>query len=252
MTCGVPVVATAVNSVPEIVLAGKTGLLARAGDPASLTAALAYMLDHRTKPLGWRRPPALTSAGASGRRCSRAIWPRPMSSPFGSARSGDGARRRVGANDARASDRGRVSRLRLLARLGRRADRRGRGARASGLRPFGCLRARVRRVGAQRLRDPRVEPRRSRRLAARRRGRARERLHRGFDLRLRCGPEGVELTYRWRPPARDRAAAWALRSRFHLLARAVLMQYPALWWAGTRGRAPLHASACTPVRRRRS
>ena len=47
MASGVPVVATAVNSVPEIVLAGKTGLLARAGDPASLTAALAYMLDHR-------------------------------------------------------------------------------------------------------------------------------------------------------------------------------------------------------------
>jgi glycosyltransferase involved in cell wall biosynthesis len=47
MAFGVPVVATAVNSVPEIVLAGKTGLLARAGDPASLTAALAYMLDHR-------------------------------------------------------------------------------------------------------------------------------------------------------------------------------------------------------------
>jgi len=46
MACGIPVVATAVNSVPEIVLAGKTGLLARAGDPASLARALAYMLDH--------------------------------------------------------------------------------------------------------------------------------------------------------------------------------------------------------------
>ena len=34
-----------------------------------------------------------------------------------------------------------------------------------------------------------------------------------------------------------------MRSRFHLLARAVLIQYPALWWAGTRGRAPLHACA---------
>jgi hypothetical protein len=67
----------------------------------------------------------------------------------------------------------------------------------------------------------------------------------GFDLRLTCSPDGAELTYRWRPPARDRAAAWALRSRFHLLARAVLMQYPALWWAGVRGRAPMHASAWT-------
>ena len=46
MTCGIPVVATSVNSVPEIVISGKTGLLARPGDPASLHRALAYMLDH--------------------------------------------------------------------------------------------------------------------------------------------------------------------------------------------------------------
>jgi glycosyltransferase involved in cell wall biosynthesis len=44
MLCGIPVVATAVNSVPEIVIAGKTGLLARPGDPTSLSRALAYML----------------------------------------------------------------------------------------------------------------------------------------------------------------------------------------------------------------
>jgi len=46
MTCGIPVVATAVNSVPEVVIAGKTGVLARPGDPASLAEALAYMLDY--------------------------------------------------------------------------------------------------------------------------------------------------------------------------------------------------------------
>jgi glycosyltransferase involved in cell wall biosynthesis len=46
MTCGIPVVATAVNSVPEVVVSGKTGLVARPGDPASLSRALAYMLDH--------------------------------------------------------------------------------------------------------------------------------------------------------------------------------------------------------------
>jgi glycosyltransferase involved in cell wall biosynthesis len=46
MSCGVPVVATAVNSVPEIVISGKTGLLARPGDPASLSRALAHLLDH--------------------------------------------------------------------------------------------------------------------------------------------------------------------------------------------------------------
>jgi hypothetical protein len=66
----------------------------------------------------------------------------------------------------------------------------------------------------------------------------------GFDLHVRCTPEHAVFTYRWRPPARDRAAARVFRSRFHLLARGILTQYPALWWAGMRGRAPLHASAC--------
>jgi hypothetical protein len=66
----------------------------------------------------------------------------------------------------------------------------------------------------------------------------------GFDLHAACGDDGPRLTYRWRPPARDRAAARILRSRFHLLARSVLVQYPALWWAGRQGRVPLHASAC--------
>ena len=46
MACGIPVVATAVNSVPEIVISGRTGLLARPGDPRSLSRALGYMLDH--------------------------------------------------------------------------------------------------------------------------------------------------------------------------------------------------------------
>jgi hypothetical protein len=70
----------------------------------------------------------------------------------------------------------------------------------------------------------------------------------GFDLHLQVDRDIPEITCRWRPPARDRAAARLLRSRFHLLARAVLMQYPALWWAGTRGRVPLHASAWTDER----
>ena len=46
MACGIPVVATAVNSVPEVVVPGRTGLLARPGDPASLGRALSYLLDH--------------------------------------------------------------------------------------------------------------------------------------------------------------------------------------------------------------
>jgi glycosyltransferase involved in cell wall biosynthesis len=46
MTCGIPVAVTAVNSVPELVLSARTGLLARPGDPASLTRAIAYLLDN--------------------------------------------------------------------------------------------------------------------------------------------------------------------------------------------------------------
>jgi glycosyltransferase involved in cell wall biosynthesis len=46
MTCRIPVVATAVNSVAEAVISGSTGLLARPGDPRSLARALEYALDH--------------------------------------------------------------------------------------------------------------------------------------------------------------------------------------------------------------
>src|SRR5215211_1790785 len=67
----------------------------------------------------------------------------------------------------------------------------------------------------------------------------------GFDLHFDGTRATGRFTYRWRPPLRDRAVGRLLRSRFHLLARAALIQYPALWWAGMRGRAPLHASACT-------
>jgi glycosyltransferase involved in cell wall biosynthesis len=46
MTCGVPVVATAVNAVPEVVVSGRTGLLVPPGAPALLGRAMAYLLDH--------------------------------------------------------------------------------------------------------------------------------------------------------------------------------------------------------------
>ena len=61
----------------------------------------------------------------------------------------------------------------------------------------------------------------------------------------RCQDDRVEFTFRWRPPLRERVAAIALRERFVLLARCALLQYPALWSAGQRGRVPLHASACS-------
>lgn len=63
----------------------------------------------------------------------------------------------------------------------------------------------------------------------------------GLDLLVRPNGGTVDFVARWRPPVRVRAAS-GVRSRFHLLLRAVLLQYPAMWWAGTRGRIPLHAS----------
>ncbi|NUS13761.1 MAG: hypothetical protein HOV92_27775 [Streptomyces sp.] len=67
----------------------------------------------------------------------------------------------------------------------------------------------------------------------------------GFDLLLAVDGDGLRVVARWWPPLRERAAAHLLRSRFHLLVRATLLQYPALWWAGYRGLVPVHASALT-------
>jgi hypothetical protein len=64
----------------------------------------------------------------------------------------------------------------------------------------------------------------------------------GFDLRLRLNKGRPAITYRWRPPPATRTAAMVLRARFQLLARAALLQYPAMWWASTRGAVPLHAA----------
>lgn len=46
MAVGLPVVATAVNSVPDVVIPGETGLLVPAHRPDCLARALAYLLDH--------------------------------------------------------------------------------------------------------------------------------------------------------------------------------------------------------------
>jgi glycosyltransferase involved in cell wall biosynthesis len=45
MRCGVPVVVTAVNSVPDLVVPGETGVLVPPGRPLDLAAALAGVLD---------------------------------------------------------------------------------------------------------------------------------------------------------------------------------------------------------------
>ena len=52
MTCGIPAAVTAVNSVPELVLSARTGLLARPGDPPSLTRAIAYLLENPDEAAG--------------------------------------------------------------------------------------------------------------------------------------------------------------------------------------------------------
>jgi hypothetical protein len=64
----------------------------------------------------------------------------------------------------------------------------------------------------------------------------------GFDMQLDFSEDLPAFSFRWRPPRREQLARRLLNSRFHLLARSALLQYPALWWAGVRGRAPLHAS----------
>ena len=67
----------------------------------------------------------------------------------------------------------------------------------------------------------------------------------GLDLLITTGGPTLEIAARWRPPLSGRAASVVLRSRSRLLIRAVLLQYPALWWGQQHGRAPLHASVCS-------
>ncbi|MPZ63261.1 MAG: glycosyltransferase [Propionibacteriales bacterium] len=69
MASGRPVVATAVNGVPDLVEPGATGLLARPGDPASLAASVLWMLDH---------PDAARRMGAQGRERVRRYFGQPQ------------------------------------------------------------------------------------------------------------------------------------------------------------------------------
>jgi glycosyltransferase involved in cell wall biosynthesis len=46
MVCGIPVVATAVNAVPDVVVPGVTGLLVTPQRPNQLASAVGYLLDH--------------------------------------------------------------------------------------------------------------------------------------------------------------------------------------------------------------
>lgn len=67
----------------------------------------------------------------------------------------------------------------------------------------------------------------------------------GLDLLVTAAPPTLDIVARWRPALTGRAASVLLRARSRLLIRAVLLQYPALWWSQQRDRAPLHASVCT-------
>jgi hypothetical protein len=66
----------------------------------------------------------------------------------------------------------------------------------------------------------------------------------GFDLRVSYLGDRPEFTFRKRPPLSGRAMALVLPARAQLLARSVLIHYPAMWWSGTKGRVPLHAPVC--------
>jgi glycosyltransferase involved in cell wall biosynthesis len=59
---GRPVVATAVNGVPDLIVHGATGLLATPGDPATLAACVLWLLDH---------PAEARRMGAAGSRWVR-------------------------------------------------------------------------------------------------------------------------------------------------------------------------------------
>ena len=67
----------------------------------------------------------------------------------------------------------------------------------------------------------------------------------GLDLTIRPSDSGLDVIVRPRPGWRHRALGALAPDRRVLLHRAVLVQYPAMWWAGVMGRVPLHVSAAT-------
>ena len=89
MSAGLPVVATAVNAVPDVVIAGETGLLAPPGMPDLLGRAIGHLLDN---------PAYAARLGAAGReRLGEELSPVALGAVLGEAYLG----RDVGAPPAR-------------------------------------------------------------------------------------------------------------------------------------------------------
>jgi glycosyltransferase involved in cell wall biosynthesis len=70
MACGVPVVATAVNAMSDLVVPGRTGLLVPPERPAVMAAAIAYLLEH---PAEAERLAQAAQAGVGERFSERAL-----------------------------------------------------------------------------------------------------------------------------------------------------------------------------------
>ncbi len=84
MICGVPVVATAVNAVPDLVVPGETGLLVPRAGPASWPPPSGTCSTRRNSPPAWPRRPGSASATNTARLpCApRSRWPtRPRPRP---------------------------------------------------------------------------------------------------------------------------------------------------------------------------
>lgn len=64
----------------------------------------------------------------------------------------------------------------------------------------------------------------------------------GFTQLWSCDGEHLRVRTRWTPSAAEAAASSLLPARARALQAQVLLHYPALWWAGVHGEAPLHVS----------
>ena len=86
---GVPVVATAVNAVPDLVVPGETGLLVPPGRPRALGAAVRHLLEHPAE--------ADRMAAAARDRLGDRYTPRALGAVLGETYRGDSRRPRTGA-----------------------------------------------------------------------------------------------------------------------------------------------------------